>query len=68
MPNGFEVKYPGLDRENPADAALDFDRDGLTNLEEYQNGTNPEDADTDGDGAADGEEVHSRHSDPTKPD
>ncbi|GAA5127388.1 hypothetical protein JIN84_08765 [Luteolibacter yonseiensis] len=31
------------------DAALDFDQDGLTNLQEYQNDTNPADYDTDGD-------------------
>jgi arylsulfatase A-like enzyme len=41
MPNGFENRYPGLDRENPADAALDLDGDGLTNLEEYRRGTDP---------------------------
>ena len=67
MPNWFENRYAGLDRENPADAALDFDGDGLTNLEEYQNGTDPHNPDTDGDGVSDGEEVHVRHTDPTKP-
>jgi arylsulfatase A-like enzyme len=45
MPNGFENQQSGLNRENPSDAALDFDRDGLTNLEEYQNGTDPNRAD-----------------------
>ena len=29
---------------------LDPDNDGLTNLEEFQNGTRPQVADTDGDG------------------
>jgi len=66
MPNWFENKYAGLDRENPLDAALDFDGDGLTNLEEYQNGTDPNNPDTDGDGFSDGYEVHTLHTDPTK--
>ncbi len=34
----------GLDRNNPLDAALDHDFDGLTNLEEYLAGTDHEDA------------------------
>lgn len=40
-----------------ADAAADPDSDGLTNLGEYQEGTDPGVADTDGDGALDGFEV-----------
>jgi arylsulfatase A len=67
MPNWFENRYAGLSRENPSDAALDFDRDGLTNLDEYRNGTDPNNADTDGDGVSDGDEVHTRHTDPTRP-
>ncbi len=35
----------------------DPDHDGLTNLEEYQNGTDPNNADSDGDGITDGGEV-----------
>lgn len=35
-------------------AGLDTDQDGLTNLEEFQAGTNPQVADTSGDGIADG--------------
>ena len=66
MPNGFENRHVGLDRENPSDAPLDFDSDGLTNLEEYQNGTDPNKRDTDGDGFLDGDEVHTRHTDPTR--
>ena len=66
MPNWFEDQHAGLDRENPLDAALDFDGDGLTNLEEYQNGTDPLNPDTDGDGFSDGYEVHTLHTDPTK--
>jgi hypothetical protein len=39
------------------DASADADSDGLTNLQEYQRGTNPKLADTDGDGMPDGWEV-----------
>ena len=46
----------GLDAADPADAALDFDLDGLTNLQEYQRGTSLFSLDTDGDGVGDAEE------------
>ena len=39
------------------DALLDPDGDGLSNIEEYQNGTYPTSSDTDGDGLDDGVEV-----------
>ena len=39
------------------DGTADSDTDGLTDLEEYQNGTDPTNSDTDGDGMADGWEV-----------
>lgn len=48
----------GLDPNNPVDALLDLDGDGLTNAEELlQYGTAIRDADSDDDGLADGEEV-----------
>jgi len=46
-----------LDSLNPADAALDKDGDGLSNLQEAQLGTSISDDDTDDDGINDGDEV-----------
>ena len=47
----------GLNFADATDAALDNDNDGLTNLQEYQAGTNINDADTDNDGYSDGYEI-----------
>ncbi|MBM3884024.1 MAG: hypothetical protein FJ387_30690, partial [Verrucomicrobia bacterium] len=55
MPDGFETAH-GLDPEQD-DGALDLDADGLSNLDEYRQGTQPGNADTDNDGWADGEEI-----------
>ena len=70
MPDGWEVQY-GLNPISPFDANGDLDNDGwdfdgnsfitgletFTNLEEYLNGTNPTNNDTDGDGMPDGWET-----------
>lgn len=56
LPDVWEEKYK-LDKNNANDAKLDNDLDGLTNLEEYKYGTNPRNADTDGDTYKDGAEV-----------
>ncbi|MEX2690778.1 MAG: FG-GAP-like repeat-containing protein [Candidatus Njordarchaeum guaymaensis] len=56
MPDSWEEKY-GLNATDSSDASLDGDGDGLTNLEEYQHGTDPTDSDTDGDQMPDGWEV-----------
>ncbi|WP_461422263.1 M4 family metallopeptidase [Ketobacter sp.] len=57
MADGWETSW-GLDSNDPADALLDGDEDGLTNLEEFLNSTNPQSADSDEDGLNDGDEVH----------
>jgi hypothetical protein len=61
MPDEWE-NYYGLNPNDPTDANKDLDGDGLTNLEEYQKGTNPKVKDTDGDGVGDKED-----SDPLNP-
>jgi hypothetical protein len=58
MTDGYENRYPFLNPNDPADAAMDFDNDGLTNLGEFQHGTAPDDSDSDNDGASDGAEVN----------
>ncbi|RKG86455.1 DUF11 domain-containing protein [Corallococcus sp. CA049B] len=58
--------------ESPAtwswSATDDADNDGLTDAEEAQHGTDPRNADTDGDGLSDGVEVHSGRTDPLDDD
>jgi len=56
MPDSWEESN-GLNSSNPSDAALGDADDGLTNLEEYLNGTDPNSNDTDNDGLPDGYEV-----------
>ena len=58
----------GLDPNDPTDAPLDSDSDGLTNLEEYVRMSLPNSRDTDGDGLADGDEVSEYLTDPLDPD
>src|SRR5262245_24211212 len=50
------MKY-ALEPGSAALAAADSDGDGLTNLQEYQRGTDPHKADTDGDGLSDSQEI-----------
>lgn len=63
IPDDYELAH-GMDPNNPLDAQEDFDRDGLTNLREFQLGTDPLVADTDGDGLLDGDEVNVYHTNP----
>ncbi len=43
LPDAWELLH-GLNPDNPLDAAMDPDQDGMTNLEEYLWGTDPQDA------------------------
>lgn len=54
LPDDWELKYFG---HIGVDPNADPDHDGLTNLQEFKNGTDPTKADTDGDGMSDGWEV-----------
>jgi Bacterial TSP3 repeat len=56
MPDGWEISNE-LDPLFPEDAPLDYDGDGLSNLEEFENGTHIFQTDSDGDGTDDGVEV-----------
>ncbi|UCH88352.1 MAG: hypothetical protein JSV49_08805 [Thermoplasmata archaeon] len=70
LPDGWEFKYQ-LDPTDDSDAELDSDNDGpsyyesgnfkhynYTNIQEYENNTNPTNPDTDGDLIYDGWELH----------
>ncbi len=50
IPDDAELRL-GLNPHDPTDALLDLDHDGLTNLQEYQIGTDLRKADTDGMGS-----------------
>lgn len=63
IPDDAEARL-GLDPHNPVDAQEDFDRDNLTNLQEYQLGTDLRNHDGDGDGLNDGDEANKYHTSP----
>ena len=58
--NDLWERTHGMDPEDSADALADFDSDGLTNLQEYELGTNIHQWDTDSDGLSDGAEIQGR--------
>ena len=66
LPDSYEIEM-GFNPNSPADAATDFDGDGLSNLQEYMLGTSPLHKDTDGDTINDGEEA-GLGTDPVNPD
>jgi|GEM_PF-4810976 len=60
---------PAFAADRPKDVTTqDLDHDGLTNLEEVQAGTSPEDTDSDHDGLTDYQEVRIYHTNPLQPD
>ena len=56
IPDDWKIAH-GFDPNDTSVANADTDGDGLTNLQEFQLGTDPRNPDTDGDGVTDGEEV-----------
>jgi len=64
LPDTWEIAN-NLDPLDGSDASMDPDSDGLTNMQEYEVGSNPENSDTDNDGLADGAEVKIYGTDPT---
>ena len=58
----FTLDNPYRDRD------MDFDEDGLSNMEEFNAGTDPWNKDTDGDGLTDGAELKVYFTDPLNPD
>src|SRR5258708_37296176 len=63
IPDDWAISH-GLDPNDPAMPFEDPDHDGLTNLQEFQLGTDPNNPDTDGDGLTDGQEVLMYHTNP----
>lgn len=74
LPDAWESQYGlsatdnGLVERSRQGQRGDFDMDGLSNHEEYLLGTNPANADTDGDGRNDADEARSLGTDPLQSD
>tara|TARA_Y100000310_G_scaffold2558_1_gene3288 strand:+ start:4574 stop:7408 length:2835 start_codon:yes stop_codon:yes gene_type:complete len=66
IPDEWELDN-GLDSSDPSDAYADFDNDGLTNIQEYTFGTNPNRADSDKDAVSDKDEIITEDTDPLDP-
>ena len=67
LPAWWENLYGSSDSD-AEDAGLDADGDGLSNLQEYLQGTDPTNTDTDGDGLIDFEEVNTHNTSPVVAD
>ena len=68
MHDVHELLTPHLDAMDETDAAIDTDGDALSNLEEFNLNLDSGNADSDGDGFDDGEEVKIVGTDPNAPD
>ncbi|MBI5676158.1 MAG: DUF4214 domain-containing protein [Nitrospirae bacterium] len=67
IPDTWEIDH-GMNPLDASDAYADFDGDGLTNLGEYQHGTDINDPDSDNDGWNDYAEIFVHQTDPLDPD
>jgi len=67
MPNVWE-RANGLDPDDPNDGVKDPDNDKLSNIEEYNEGTNPQVFDTDVDGLSDFDEIKIYQTNAINPD
>ncbi|OGV64291.1 MAG: hypothetical protein A2283_13635 [Lentisphaerae bacterium RIFOXYA12_FULL_48_11] len=56
IPDGWEYSN-GMNPADPSDAGMDYDQDGLNNVQEYQAGTSLHLADSDNDGLSDNIEI-----------
>jgi len=65
--DGYEVNNQ-LNPQDPGDAQIDFDGDGLNNLQEFTAGTAPWNPDSDSDGLLDGDEINIHATDPNNSD
>ena len=61
FPPWWEDRYPCMDRTRYDNPQADYDQDGATNWLEWEHGTNPCVADTDGGGEMDGSEISHGH-------
>ena len=67
MPDGWEINY-NFNPKSSLDNVTDYDSDGLLNIYEYTNDTDPTDADSDDDDLSDYEEISTYTTDPNNPD
>ena len=67
LPRWWEQLY-GLSDSNAGDATGDLDSDGVNNVTEYANHSNPTLSDTDSDGLTDLQEIVTYATDPSNPD
>jgi hypothetical protein len=71
LPDTWMMQYFGHATAQASDSSTagdDPDGDGLTNLQEYNAGTNPKNPDTDADGLSDGQEVNTTLTNPLAAD